>query len=484
MTSLRPKVLSLSRSYLSHLVPRLATQHPDAEYLHIVQNNEEAARIAKAGGTVVLNIANVIANEFARPIPSNWAEPSGFRELTGFPWCPMQADRYLIHMDTPNRFRVAGALQLAISDLFKKHRFDVFLSEPVALFVTHLVFYHCKLHGVKTLLWCSTYYPKEMYFSDSIYFSSANRKSERPKWELNAVEKEVVKYVEGVSSDSAGPVYHYAFSKQKEDSIGYFKQRRGESPLILSGKFMSTALQFLRVLRSIILRCSFPFHGDYMGAFAVKEHWFYFRCALSRNKLLDSMPTEFSADNVVYPLQYEPEASLLYLAPHINSQACFVESVLKALPAGKTLWVKEHPNQAGALSQSVWRKLRSRHQNVRFIGGRKSGRELIRKSSLIVTISSSMGLDGLILGRKVVVAGDVFYKNFRGSIPVASVSALAVALNESSSYSLVAEAATRAAADIIGFARLAYRGDPQPAADLYAEANIANLANSIASEMV
>jgi hypothetical protein len=245
---------------------------------------------------------------------------------------------------------------------------------------------------------------------------------------------------------------------------------------------VSRLIQMARLARVVLARLRFPNGSDFMTAGAVNEHRFYLRCLVAPASIYDAPPKYYSIDNLVYPLQYEPEASLLYFAPHHVDQVSFVETVLRALPHGKLLWVKEHPNQFGALNEAPWRALKKRYDNLRFVHGRQNGRELIKKSALLVTISSTMGLDGLLLGRKVLVGGEVFYSRFTGAIRTESYLVLARELNNSANYGGSENFAANVE-ELVAFGLYAYAGDPQPSHNLFSDENLAQLQRAINAEL-
>ncbi len=482
MNSTNSKILCLSRSYLSKLLPTLGANDNEHEYLHIVQTDKEEGIIQTLGGKVVLNIQSIIRKALADTESPLWEEPEDMRDVTGFNWSALYSDRYLVHFKGEQRLRIAGVLQHAIEQLFKEHHFSGFLSEPVALFITHITFYQCRKYGTKPLLWCNTYFSDHFYFAAEADISTPVRRQPLNEQSTQLLDEKIGEYVSGIICDKTGPVYHHSFSGTKQNRFGYFKQRRGESPLVLRPGWTSRFIQIARLVRSTWNRINFRSNGDFMSAGAVSEHKFYLGCLFASNSIYDTPPQGEIDNNVVYPLQYEPEASLLYFAPHVINQITFVETTLKALPDKRILWVKEHPNQFGALDTLSWRKLKARYSNLRFVHGRQNGRDLIKHSALVVTISSSMGMDALLLGRHLLVAGKVFYDQFTGSIRTRSPEILAQELNNPANYQLQDNSNTNTQ-ELIKFGQHAYPGDPQPSHNLYEPENLSLLVQAIQTEL-
>lgn len=476
----RVNVLCLSRSYLSTLLPRLGQDDEGAAYFHIVQTDQEAKRVRASGGNVILNLEAVVRDALATENDETWREPDDFREITGFSWSALYSDRNLPHLPAHKRQKVARIVFRAVEKIFSERCYASFVSEPVAIFVTHILFYFCRKHGTKPLLWANTYFPDYFYFADATDLAEATPIALSAP-DPDKLRQTVEAYVGGVIGDKAGPAYHHAFASAPKAQLDYFQQRRGERPLVLRPGIRSIMLQAMRLCRAWAKSLFFPRFGDYMTAGSVNEHRAYMRYLLTPSYIYDDLPPTHSSKNVVYPLQYEPEASLLYFAPEIVSQLSFVETVLKSLPSDCLLWVKEHPNQFGALGEKEWRELRRRYGNLRFIHGRQSGRELIKRCGPVVTISSSMGMDALLLGRKVLVAGRIYYRSFSGAIPVRSHSELNARLNDAASY----EPSDNSGANVeelIEFAQNSYPGDPQPSDILYTEKNLKRLIAAIRSE--
>ena len=475
-------ILCFSRSYLSRLLPELGRGDPSVEYLHIVQTDREAAHITSVGGTVVLNLQALVRETLTQKDAPKWKEPEDFRALTSFFWSPIYADRYLPEYTPVVRRKIAGSIFAALTDIFDRLKIDAFVSEPVALFTTHVAFYLCKKHGAKPLLWANAYFPGYFYFSDDVQISKPVRVGELTQAQRKAARASVSSYLTGVADDKRGPAYHHSFISQKLSKFSFLRQRRGLEPLVLRPGLNSKAIQVARLMRVTLSRLTFPWFSDFMTAGAVNEHRFYLRALNTSRFVYDKMPVEYSNSHVVYPLQYEPEASLLYFAPDFVSQVAFVETILRSLPDDHILWVKEHPNQFGALGERHWREMRRRYENLRLIQGRESVRELIRKSALVVAISSSAGMDALAIGRRVVVAGQVFYRHMTGALPVSSAAEIAAIVNDPSNYGPI-DNFDKNIEELAQFASKCYRGDPQPAHELFHSENLNFIACAIRNEI-
>jgi hypothetical protein len=110
---------------------------------------------------------------------------------------------------------------------------------------------------------------------------------------------------------------------------------------------------------------------------------------------------------VLFPLQLQPEMTTSVLAPFYVDQIATVQYVAKAVPAGYVLWVKEHPYSVGRRALSDYRRLRAMSK-VRLIHPGLNTFELTRHAAAVVTISSTLGWEALLLGVPVVTLGNVF----------------------------------------------------------------------------
>lgn len=481
-------VLCFSRSYLVRLLPLLAADEDSWVPLHVVQTDAEARQIEQTGQKVAFSLETVVREALALPDAEApiWQEPADLRDLTGYGYDPIYGDRYLPAFPEAKRRVIAGAIQQAFDTVFATHDIAGALSEPVALFPTHYLLYLCKRHDAVPLYWATAYFGDWFYFVDGIDVAMGRRRAPMSPDQLQAVQTQAQTYLDGVANDLAGPAYHHKFATRKQNAGRYFAQRRGEDALILTPSLGAKVLQAARLVRAGLKAATFPWKSDYMSAASLSEHRFYMGNLMTPQRAYDRPADSYSKTNIFFPLQYEPEASLLYHAPDSRNQLAVVEAMAQALPAGHVLWVKEHPNQFGALGSRAWRKLRKRYSNLRFVYGRENGRHLIQRCGLAVAITSTAGMDAMTYGRRCIVLGDVWFRDFPLAVPVRSIEGLAQALNDPENYGETedVQAYTQGNLDaVMGFAQACYFGDPQPSTMLNTPENLTNLRIAIRAEL-
>lgn len=97
---------------------------------------------------------------------------------------------------------------------------------------------------------------------------------------------------------------------------------------------------------------------------------------------------------IYYPLQSEPERSLLIAAPFYTNQLATIKNIAMSLPPNYKLCVKEHPY----MKTRGWRDISFYKQimeipNVELIHPLVSPEEMMRKCSLVITISGTGAME-------------------------------------------------------------------------------------------
>ena len=119
---------------------------------------------------------------------------------------------------------------------------------------------------------------------------------------------------------------------------------------------------------------------------------------------------EKSVPFVYYPLQTEPERTLLLGAPFYTDQIELITRIAKALPVGFKLYVKEH----AAMAMLGWRKISFYKKilelpNVSLIHPSVRFEELITKCALVTTIRGTVGVEAAFYNKPAIVFSNVSY---------------------------------------------------------------------------
>jgi hypothetical protein len=477
-------ILCFSRSYLANLLSELGKKDNDHEYLHIVQTKEELRLIEAKGEKVILCLEKVVKDGMKKVNKNiKFNEPDDFRKVTNFFWSPIMTDRYISYYDKEKREQIATLLFNAIEELFNKYKFDYFMSEPVALFSAQIMFYFSKKSGTQVRVWSPCYFPGYFYFSSN--FTNSEGVCSRDKnVNTNNCTDYIRTFASNVILDKSGPKYHYSFAEKDNSFLAYFKKRNGNAALTVDPNFKTKLIQSMRLGYALLSKFTYPLIGDFQLAASWREHLFYLRCLFFSKKYYDIIPDEFSENNVMFPLHFEPEAAISYMSPANDIQINLIESILKTLPSNKILWVKEHPNQFGALDMKQWKDLRKKYSNLRYIFGRESGRQLIKISALVISISSTAGMDALLLSKNVIVLADVFYKNFSGAYPCDNIPKISNLLNNKEIYVIDNGMGNLAVEDLCEYGQKSYKGESDPSKTLFSESNLNNLLSAIKLEFI
>lgn len=112
---------------------------------------------------------------------------------------------------------------------------------------------------------------------------------------------------------------------------------------------------------------------------------------------------------LLYPLHYHPEASTSVLSGTYLNEYEVIRNIAFNLPEGIQLYVKDHRSAYGFPDLSFYDAI-TRLPNVRLIEPFAKTKQLIRNSLAIITLTSTVGYEALLLGKKVFLFGSVFYQ--------------------------------------------------------------------------
>ncbi|WP_076930080.1 capsular polysaccharide export protein, LipB/KpsS family [Proteiniphilum saccharofermentans] len=185
----------------------------------------------------------------------------------------------------------------------------------------------------------------------------------------------------------------------------------------------SLVKKYINNEKSLLLKGAFKFYkktksADFKYAYQSNNPIKYYYNLFKRNILKKIRTTignnifEKPAKDEIYylfPLHMKPEASTSVLARHYCDDLAVLRNIAFNLPIGEKLYIKEHFVNYGNLPLSFYHELK-RIPNVRLIHSNEDTMQLIKNCKALITLTSTMGFEALLMYKKVIVFGNVFYK--------------------------------------------------------------------------
>jgi hypothetical protein len=134
----------------------------------------------------------------------------------------------------------------------------------------------------------------------------------------------------------------------------------------------------------------------------------YFDLKISADSWLDRY--------ILYALQYTPESSINGLEPYYVDQLRVIDALLRSLPPGHRLVVKEHPAMVGVRPRAFYRDLR-RRPGLTLAHPAADTRLLIDRASVVTTVTGTIGLECYLLGKPCMMFGRTFFSHLCHAAP-------------------------------------------------------------------
>jgi len=197
----------------------------------------------------------------------------------------------------------------------------------------------------------------------------------------------------------------------------FLKKRDYTEILKTVASFDSSIDTFSQKINHYIKRLSNNLEPTYKNVgktkFSMIKHRFHDHFELKkRAQFLDNNAIKTIGDNkfLYFPLQSEPEATILVNSPFYSNQIALIETIAKAIPIDLTLYVKEHPIQ----KEKLWRPIRDYMKileipNVKLLHPSVNSQKLLEKSQGVIAISGATGFEALFYQKPVILFGDEYY---------------------------------------------------------------------------
>ena len=266
---------------------------------------------------------------------------------------------------------------------------DFLITAQTTLHHNHLFYEICKARGIKVLMIRSSFFMGKHIISSE--FDSIDNTQINGKFHFNSL-VDIQNYL------------------KKYDSTNKVKLEL-ENWLASKTDYLKAILKFL-VSSNTNVKTHYTYYGR--SKFAVLKGTIFsiikkrFRESFINKNLIRDIKNKKPL--IYFPLQVEPERSLLIQAPNYTNQIEVITNIVKSLPAGYELYVKEHPANVFREWRSVddYKKI-MKLPNVKLIHPSVKSEDLIIKSSLVITISSTSGLEAAFHNKPSIIFADLDY---------------------------------------------------------------------------
>jgi hypothetical protein len=138
----------------------------------------------------------------------------------------------------------------------------------------------------------------------------------------------------------------------------------------------------------------------------------YLRYKRKWNKIF--VPLDDNDRIVFFPIHFQPEASTYVRSPYYKDQYSVIQNLCISIPAGYTLYVKEHARHILQKSPETLIKYTKELPNLKFLDLSTDSHEIIKRSRLVVVLSGTAGWEAFLYGVPVLQFGTAFYRKFKG----------------------------------------------------------------------
>ncbi len=302
--------------------------------------------------------------------------------------------------------RLKSALLGFYESIFEEHDIDVILYENVSNSFAHFAYFVGKKNNAKYVGLGMSRLPGRFFVSDdpladykqveSIFLKIRSSEivpcADTICWSknyLDNLETIVPDYMRTNNLDKAGLVKKYASFRKINQLIRAF-QHVGDDH-----------------------ECAYQVGNPILHIFnAVKRNVFRrFKLPLIQKYYQETLDSDIY---LLYPLHYHPEASTSILCGAYLDEYEVIRNIAFNLPQGVCLYVKDHLSATGYQSRDFYKRV-ARLPGVKIIGPTAQTKMLIRRSLGVITLTSTVGYEALLLNKPVFLYGEVFYK-FHSSI--------------------------------------------------------------------
>ena len=290
-------------------------------------------------------------------------------------------------------------------EFVNEHKPDVIVSEMLTGLADSALKAVCNSNSIKFLSMRSSKMTEGIIVSDRDFDMPVGFEDRVEKLRDQGVpadlEKRAKAHIEEIRSEYSRP--HYMEITQKPFRLISMKRLRT----------MIKRLTTERIATNAISLFQHPIYNPYRGAL---RKWNNIRVTKNnKNNWFEEHVSEQAY--FVYPIHYEPEASSSIRAYNFSDQLGVIKMISRVLPLGVRLVVKEHKGNQGYRNTDFYKALYY-VPNVVLVSGDYPVHSLIKNSLGIITLTSRMGWESLLLNKPVAALGDTFWTMAPGVVRI------------------------------------------------------------------
>jgi len=268
---------------------------------------------------------------------------------------------------------------------------DTIILHETALHQDHLFYQLCKKRGIKVLMLNQSKIAYKCIISEEL-----NKIDSMPKLsDIESKGRSFKELREFLSKDNAKQLKNY-----QRDFGGN-----------TNTKLKAASEYFIKSSNSNV-KTHFSYYGRNKLKVLIKYSQLILKTRIRKSFIDKNLEYEIHPNEkfILFTLHQEPERVLLIGAPFYTNQLEIIRQIAKSLPIGFKLYVKEHFSQ----ELREWRKISYYKEileipNVRLYHPTSKIKELIKKSSLVMSISGTSSLEAAFFEKPSIVMADLGY---------------------------------------------------------------------------
>ena len=258
----------------------------------------------------------------------------------------------------------------------------------------HIFYEMCKAKGIKVLMLVASRFGNRCMVSE---------------------EAEILDYADELSSSNT--------SRTLEELQNYLKGHDSfKGATQYSENFQKSNLQFFKAAFNFLLfskNTNLKTHYTYFGRTKLRVLFNYIGAIIKKNYRINFINKNLSRklDDepfIFFPMITEPERSLLIASPFYTNQFELLVNIVKSLPIGYKLYVKDHPS----MSTRDWRPVSFYKQimelpNVKLLHPLTAPNDILKKCSLVITLGGTTGLESAFYEKPTITFVDTLYSKLK-----------------------------------------------------------------------